>query len=555
MAAWLIGFAILCATLVVIWVYVTRVRRPLNGLLHALRSSARAESYSGVLGSGGGRVAAVITAYNRMQERVGDHARELKAVREEERLILEVANSVSSELELNPLLRKIIATVTRVVGAERASLFLHDKTTDELWSRVSEGAITQEIRIPASTGLAGACFASGDVLNVADPYADPRFNRDVDRRTGQISRNILCIAVSNRMGETLGVLQLVNKVDGAFSNTDVSRLRAFSAQFAIALENAQLYEELKLLDKAKERVINHLSHELKTPLVILSGVLDLVKRKSEEIDDRALSRSLDRGYRNIGRLLSLQEQIDDILQQRVVDKREEVLGVIESSVDLLEDLAVHGAEPLAEIMSLMSERLEDIFGLKEVPLETVHAGDLLESAAATATASLARRDLEVEIRAEAGLTIESNARMLSTVVDGLVKNALENTPDEGSVRIEARRVDDDVVIEITDQGVGITEENQSLVFGGFFHTQTTEAYSSKRPYEFNAGGAGTDLLRIKCLSERHNFMVRFESERCRFIPRDDMTCPGRISRCEHVAGSAECARSGGSRFAIHLPVN
>ena len=312
-------------------------------------------------------------------------------------------------------------------------------------------------------------------------------------------------------------------------------------------------EELKLLDKAKERVINHLSHELKTPLVILSGVLDLVKRKSAESEDRAVSRSLDRGYRNIARLLSLQEQIDDILQQRIVDKRDDVLNVIESSVDLLEDLALEGPEPLAEIMALMSERLGEIFGIKPVLLETVDVGAVVEAAVATARASLGRRELELDMRIEAELMVESNARMLSTVVGGLLKNALENTPDEGAVRAEARRVDARIVIEIVDEGVGITEENKSLVFGGFFHTQTTDAYSSKRPYEFNAGGAGSDLLRIKCLSERHDFAVQFESERCRFIPRDDMTCAGRISRCEHVACLADCAGSGGSRFALLIP--
>lgn len=266
-----------------------------------------------------------------------------------------------------------------------------------------------------------------------------------------------------------------------------------------------------------------------------------------------MSRSLERGYRNIARLLSLQEQIDDILQQRNIDKREEVMNLIESTVDLLEDLALQASEPLAEIMSLMSERLEEIFGVKDAPVEAVDVGGVVEAAVVAAAASLGRRELEVDTHIQAGLMVESNAQMLSTVVEGLLRNALENTPDEGVVRVQVRRDDGAVLAEIIDEGVGITEENQSLVFGGFFHTQTTDAYSSKRPYEFNAGGAGTDLLRIKCLSEKFGFSVRFDSERCRFIPEDDMACPGRVSRCEHLSCASECAGSGGSRFAVHIP--
>jgi hypothetical protein len=107
-----------------------------------------------------------------------------------------------------------------------------------------------------------------------------------------------------------------------------------------------------------------------------------------------------------------------------------------------------------------------------------------------------------------------------------------------------------IVIQFRDHGVGITEENQRMVFGGFFHTQDTACYSSKEPYAFNAGGAGTDLLRIKVFSERCGFSIGFESTRCRVLPRDTDLCPGRISRCPNVQSKTECFASGGSLFTV-----
>ena len=530
------------------------MRTPLKQLLKAIQLASDHNIRKPVAWESDDEIGQVISAFNRLLHVQDDHERELRAARDEEALILEVANSTSSELELDVLLRKIITTVTKLLGAERASLFLHDATTDELWSRVSEGAITQEIRIPATSGLAGACFASGDVLNISDPYADPRFNREVDQSTGHRSRNILCIAVQNRLGVKLGVLQLVNKIKGEFSERDVDRLKAFSAQFAIALENAKLYEELKLLDKAKERVINHLSHELKTPLVILSGVLEVVQKELADINNKTLDRTLTRGHRNVRRLMDLQEKIDDVLQHRPVDDGKNILNLVESSVDLLGDLAVRADGRHAEVLALMSERLEELFGLAQVRKELVEVSELVHASCDRAQSSLGTRKIEITRNIEDGVYVLLNSEVLTKTCDGLLRNAIENTPDQGTIDVTAKTCDKEVVIEIQDSGVGITVENQQMIFGGFFHTQSTDAYSSKRPYQFNAGGSGTDLLRIKCLSERHGFTINFDSTRCHFIPRDEDTCPGRISACEFVDTPSGCQSSGGSQFSITIPI-
>lgn len=163
-------------------------------------------------------------------------------------VILEVTRTVASELSLDVLLPSVIDIVTRAVGADRGTLFLHDPDSGELYSRVSRGGQIEEIRIPADAGIAGSVFASGEVLKIPDAYADSRFNAEVDRRTGYRTRNILCAPLRNRAGAVIGVTQVLNKGEGAFGPADAGLLSSITAQAAAALEHAQLFERI---DKAR----------------------------------------------------------------------------------------------------------------------------------------------------------------------------------------------------------------------------------------------------------------------------------------------------------------
>ena len=308
-----------------------------------------------------------------------------------------------------------------------------------------------------------------------------------------------------------------------------------------------------MLDKAKEKVINHLSHELKTPLVILSGVLDTVRKAALNSGDQTLTRALDRGHRNVRRLMDLQLKIDDILQQRPVDDAKKILSVMETAVDLLGDLGAKGRADQTEILTLVSERLEELFGTVRADQEWVDVTRLVDDVCDRAAAELGNRPLEIARDVEGGLQVFLDMDALRKACEGILRNAIENTPDHGAIEVSARKEQEVVKIEIRDYGVGITAENQQLIFGGFFHTQNTEAYSSKRPYRFNAGGSGTDLLRIKCLAERYGFSVDFDSVRCRYIPGDDDACPGSVPGCGFIKTPSDCRSSGGSRFSIAIP--
>src|SRR5262249_2211918 len=103
---------------------------------------------------------------------------------------------------------------------------------------------TKEIRIPVTSGIAASVFKARKTENIADPYADPRFNKGIDRATGYHTESILAMPILNKHGECIGVTQVLNKRGGKFTARDEARLGAFTAQIAIALENAQLFEDV-----------------------------------------------------------------------------------------------------------------------------------------------------------------------------------------------------------------------------------------------------------------------------------------------------------------------
>jgi adenylate cyclase len=179
-------------------------------------------------------------------------------------ILLDVATSVAQTLDLETLMGKIVAKISEVLHAERSSLFLLDRETDELWAKKAQGAEVVEIRFPRTLGLAGHVVSTGEVLNIPDAYADPRFNPAVDQATGFRTRTVLCTPVRNRQGEIIGVTQVMNKQQGAFDREDESLLQALTSQLAVALENAQLYARTVEMKNYLENVQESISNGLVT---------------------------------------------------------------------------------------------------------------------------------------------------------------------------------------------------------------------------------------------------------------------------------------------------
>ncbi|MCK4908555.1 MAG: GAF domain-containing protein [Planctomycetes bacterium] len=164
--------------------------------------------------------------------------------------ILEVSKAMMAEKDPDRLLNLIVDKATQVLEAERGSIFLVDFDTKELYSRIAQDVEIAEIRIPWDKGIAGSAVQTRKIINIKDAYQDPRFNKEIDKKTGYRTRNILCGPLINHKDEVIGSLQLLNKKDGSFNDYDESLITAFSAQAAVAIENAQLYQELELTFKS-----------------------------------------------------------------------------------------------------------------------------------------------------------------------------------------------------------------------------------------------------------------------------------------------------------------
>ncbi len=175
--------------------------------------------------------------------------------------LLKATASLGQSLDLEATLRLVMEQARELMQADRSTLFMLSKETGELWSRVAtvDGKTLMEIRIPANRGIAGYVASTGQPLNIPDAYKDPRFDPTTDKKTGYVTRNILCMPVFNSGGDLIGVTQLINKHQGSFTGSDEEFMRAFNIQAGIALENAKLFENVLIEKQYQKDILQSLS--------------------------------------------------------------------------------------------------------------------------------------------------------------------------------------------------------------------------------------------------------------------------------------------------------
>jgi adenylate cyclase len=188
----------------------------------------------------------------------------MKLRHKQEMEFIDVVSEVTADIKLSSLLQRVMSEATRMLNAERSTLFLNDEKANELWSEVGQGLESMQIRLPNHIGIAGAVFTSGKSINIPYAYADLRFNPAFDKKTGFFTRSILCVPIVNKEGKTIGVTQVLNRRGGPFTSDDESRLRAFTAQISIALENAKLFADVQSMKNYNESMLESMSNGLIT---------------------------------------------------------------------------------------------------------------------------------------------------------------------------------------------------------------------------------------------------------------------------------------------------
>jgi PAS domain S-box-containing protein len=317
----------------------------------------------------------------------------------------------------------------------------------------------------------------------------------------------------------------------------------------------QSHLELERLSRAKSKAVNHISHELKTPLAVIQGNMRLIKRKLQGAGlDESLRSNFEVLERNLDRLFSISKETDEIFRVSQELEAGVLLGDLDRLWERVEDISEIPPD-VSSHWAVVKTWMSQYMSHSALSFQSIDLYPYVQSLVEKARQKAPDRNIRYEVEGENDLYIFMDPDILGSVLEGLLRNAIENTPDEGLIRLTVEQKDEAVAVRITDFGVGIREENLQYLFGGLFDTQDTDYYMSKKPYEFGAGGKGFDLLRMKMYEKRFGFDISVESRRCVCIPTDQDMCPGDISRCTYCKTPDDCERYGSTTFTVSFPRN
>jgi PAS domain S-box-containing protein len=487
-----------------------------------------------------------------------------KRIKRNNEALLRTSLALPEYSDLDHLLSYISGEIKNILDAEGALVILLDEETGELYfkSAAHDDRATEkkakEVRYPADKGIAGKVIRTGEPVLVKNVADDPDYYSTVDVQAGFKTKNMLDVPL--RSGErTIGVLCVINKKRGDFDETDIDVLNTISGTVALSIENARFskalaesYKEVSSLSRAKDKVINHLSHELKTPVAVLGASLNILRKRLGTVPESRWEPTMKRAKRNLDRILQLQYEVEDIMQAKHYDAHHLISVLMEECIDVLESLVAEDTGEGLGIEKLRS-RIDEIFLPKQDDPRNILLDRFVSDAIRSIKVKCEHRNIEIISHLGSVPSVLLPVGVMEKVVFGLIKNAIENTPDGGKVEVNVQRVGEYAELVVRDYGVGIFRDDQRRIFEGFWVTQDTMDYSSKQEFDFNAGGKGADLLRMKIFSERYHFKIDMISSRCGWLSLEKANCPGDIAKCGHCKTPVDCYRSGGSMFTVVFP--
>jgi PAS domain S-box-containing protein len=477
--------------------------------------------------------------------------------------LFRIARAMYQYRGLDQRLALITREVQDLLQVEGAMVILLDEANQEFFFReavfdkTETGTNFKEIRYPADKGIAGLVYRTGKPQIVQDAYKSPHFAREIDRQAKYRTRNMADVPLEIE-GRMIGVLCAVNKKEGDFDQSDIELLTTIGNLVALPIENAGIneelkrsYEDVKSLNRTKDRVIHHLSHELKTPVSILSASLNLLKKRLLEITDQRWDQIFERAQRNLQRLLEMQYQLEDILREKDYKTHHMLSALLDASVDELEILISLGLGE-KDIIGKIRQHIDDTYGPRKSKSEVIELGPFVKEKIKTLRPKFAQRKCRLRTYASETAAIYIPPDVLGKVVEGLVRNAVENTPDGANISVKVRKGEIGPEFEVKDSGIGISEENLRLIFENYFTSYDTMQYSTRQPYDFKAGGKGFDLLRMKIFSERYNFRIKMTSGPCHLIDEEGLECPGNVADCVPDRRMKDCRNTGGTTVTVQF---
>ncbi len=370
--------------------------------------------------------------------------------KDELEMILRAAEMVNSTIKIDELLRNIVDVATELTGADRGTLYLVDKEKNELWSLVLIGNNVKEIRLRIGDGLAGYVAKNGETLNIKDVQNDPRFNKDYDRSSGYVTRNMICFPIKNNTGLIIGVLQLLNSKNGEFSGRDEVFLAALSIHSAIALQNAELVEKLLTAERVHSlgKMANFLIQDIKKPVLVS-------KRYAEHL---------------------LHKQLP------------------QDSIQIIEMLL----EQLVQVADLVQTTSSYSEGKTILRAVNVSLNNTLADYASRVETFVISRSCQIYNEFEKDVTVKVDIKEFFQCYMHIIKNACDAMPEGGSIYVSTKRENKNVRILIRDNGLGIPEGFTEKIFEPFM------SYGKKE-------GTGLGLAITKKIVEAHNGKIEVES--------------------------------------------
>ena len=362
--------------------------------------------------------------------------------------IVEECSIVNSSLNIAEVLGNIMKYANRVTNSASSTLMLLDEETGELVFSVPTGLSSEDltdIRMPSGKGIAGWVAVNEQHLLIPDARKDPRFYGKIDEISGLITKSILCVPLKSK-SKLIGVLEVVNKIDGvSFTEEDAMLLNFFANQAAIAIENARYHAELKykyeeekemqekLAESEKLRALglmtSGIAHDFNNILAIITGNIDLIE--IEEDKDKILKKvqiikkTVIGSAKTIKRLQKYARTKNDELQFRAIRLNDLVREAIEIATPMWKD-GSHAKGLSVEIVDALTED------------ELIILGD------------------DTDLR--------------ETIIN-MIFNSVDAMPQGGKIHIATYAKSESIYLELSDNGIGMTEETKNRIFDPFFTTK------------------------------------------------------------------------------------
>lgn len=386
--------------------------------------------------------------------------------------LIDIARDLASTLDLDVLLARIVHASVEISGAEAASILLYDETSQQLYFLVStniDEPTLSGLIVPLDGSIAGWIVNNRKPVRIMNVHEDPRFYSTIEAITGLATKSLLGIPLVTK-NKIVGVLEVLNKPKGRFTDKDESMLLVLGAQAAVAIENARLFQQSDL--------ISEFVHELRTPLSSLGTASYLLLRPELP-----------------------QERRDQIIHN-IHNETMRLNAMASSFLDLarLESGRVQFRKTLFSIADLMFE-CKDVIASKAME-ENIQ--------------------LIVESPEEIPL-LEADRDKIKQVVLNLLSNAVKYSRPNGTVILGAEVIDNEIAIYIRDTGVGIPDESLPHIFEKFYRV---------REHEMRASGSGLGLSICKQIIYGHGGRMEVKSKLGEgtilmvFLPRSRKPQPG-----------------------------